>query len=98
LAYDEFVKQYRDEKWALIDTHRVPKTLSKLQKVGELVVVGIVNTADLKIRTDAGAKYPVVGALSKDAKITITGEAKNGDTLWYRVSDGWVAARFVTLS
>jgi uncharacterized protein YraI len=59
---------------------------------------GIVNTADLKIRTDAGAKYPVVGALSKDAKITITGEAKNGDTLWYRVSDGWVAARFVTLS
>ncbi len=59
---------------------------------------GLVNTADLKIRTDAGAKYPVVGALAKDAKVTITGEAKNGDTLWYRIAQGWIAARYVTLS
>lgn len=59
---------------------------------------GIVTTSDLKIRTDAGAKYPVVGALNKDAKVTITGEAKNGDTIWYRVKEGWIAARYVTLS
>ena len=46
---------------------------------------GIVNAADLKIRTDAGAKYPDIGSLAKDSKVTITGEAKNGDTLWYRI-------------
>lgn len=61
--------------------------------------MGIVNTADLKIRTDAGAKYPVVGSLAKDSRVTITGEAKNGETLWYRVvQGGWVAARYVNVS
>lgn len=59
---------------------------------------GVVNTNDLKIRTDAGAKYPVVGALGAGTKVTITGEAKNGETTWYRVAQGWIAARYVTLS
>lgn len=59
---------------------------------------GIVNTNDLKIRTDPGAKYPPVGALNNGAKVTITGEARNGDTLWYRITDGWIAARYVTLN
>lgn len=59
---------------------------------------GMVNTGDLKIRTDAGAKYPVVGALAKGAKVMITGDAKNGETLWYRIPQGWIAARYVTLN
>lgn len=59
---------------------------------------GVVNTNDLKIRTDPGAKYPPVGALNNGSKVTITGEAKNGDTLWYRITDGWIAARYVTLN
>jgi len=44
-VYSEFVRQYRAEGWNLIDVHRIPKHLSKLQKGGELIVVGVVNTA-----------------------------------------------------
>lgn len=58
---------------------------------------GTVLEDELNIRAEAGGKYPVVGELNKGDLVVITGEVKNGDTLWYRIDRGFVAARFVTL-
>lgn len=58
---------------------------------------GIVIENDLNIRTDAGGKFPVVGELDKGTKVTIAAETKNGDTSWYQIDKGWIAARYVKL-
>lgn len=56
---------------------------------------GVVNTDDLKVRTEASAKSPIVKALNKGAKITIHGEAMNGETKWLAIDGGFVSARYV---
>jgi hypothetical protein len=56
---------------------------------------GVVNTEDLKIRTDASAKAPEVGSLKKGSKVSISGEAMNGDTKWLKIDSGFVSARYV---
>lgn len=61
-------------------------------------LAGTVTQNELNVRANAGAKYPVVGELNKGDRIAIIGEAKNGETLWYQTADGWIAARFVTVS
>jgi hypothetical protein len=59
----------------------------------------VVNAADgLNVRADASAKAPAVGSLTNGTRVAITGEAKNGDTKWFRTIDGYVAARFVKLA
>lgn len=63
---------------------------------------GVVNVAlsdFLNVRDQPTGKSPVVRVLHRGDLVTITGEAKNGDTLWYEVSGGdFVAARYVTLT
>jgi len=56
---------------------------------------GRVNTDDLNVRLAASAKAPVVRALPLGASVDILGEAKNGETLWFAVDGGFVAARYV---
>lgn len=64
---------------------------------------GTVNTDDLNVRASASGKAPIVGKLDKGDKVTITGQAKNGETTWLEIhgeqgkSQGYVAGRFVTL-
>jgi hypothetical protein len=60
--------------------------------------MGRVTTDDLRIRTDAGAKFPDVGALNKGDTVIIQGKVMNGDTLWYRIEGGYIAGRFVELA
>lgn len=56
---------------------------------------GLVNTNDLKVRTEASGKSPIIKALNKGAKVVIHGEAMNGDTKWLSIDGGYVAARYV---
>ena len=56
---------------------------------------GVVNTDDLNVRSEPSARSPVVATLDKGAKVTITSEARNGDTLWLQVAGGFVSAKFV---
>lgn len=58
---------------------------------------GTVNTDDLNVRASASGKAPIVGKLDKGDKVTITGQAKNGETIWLEIGQGYVAGRFVTL-
>lgn len=59
---------------------------------------GTVNENGLNVRASASGKAPVVATLDKGAKVTITGESMNGDTKWLAVADGFVAARYVTMT
>jgi hypothetical protein len=60
--------------------------------------VGTVNAPDdLNVRAAASAKAPVVKSLKNGTSITIIGEAMNGDTKWFAVDGGFVAARYVNL-
>ncbi|MDD4113841.1 MAG: SH3 domain-containing protein, partial [Herbinix sp.] len=47
---------------------------------------GIVTASSLNIRSKAGTNNPVVGSLIKDNKVTIIGEAMDGNTKWYQIS------------
>lgn len=60
--------------------------------------IGIVNTDGLNVRLSASAKAPAVKSLKKGTAVTITGEAKNGDTVWLAIAGGFVSARYVDLS
>lgn len=60
---------------------------------------GIVNTNDLSVRAGASAKTPILRKLNKGNKVSIIGEAMNGDTRWLNIAAGeWVAARFVNIA
>lgn len=56
---------------------------------------GIINTDGLNVRLSASSKAPAVKSLKKGAAVTITGEAMNGDTKWFAIAGGFVAARYV---
>ena len=67
--------------------------------------IGTVNVAAndyLNVRDEPNAKSPVTRILKAGEKVEIIGEAKNGTTLWYKVTseDGgdFVAARYVTVT
>lgn len=63
---------------------------------------GTVNVAQddiLNVRDEPSGKSPVTRVLHKGDHIEITGEARSGDTLWFKIAgDDYVAARFVTLN
>jgi hypothetical protein len=63
---------------------------------------GVVNVAAndfLAVRDEASGKSPETRRLRKGDKVEITGEAKNGDTSWFKIAgDDYVAARYVTLT
>jgi hypothetical protein len=81
----------------IIEMHGGEHTVEKIRVVPP-VRTGVVNADDLKVRSEASAKSPIVKALKKGAKINITGEARNGDTLWFATDGGFVSARYVDQS
>lgn len=50
---------------------------------------------DLNIRSGPGVSNRVVGALSAGDEVTVLGTADNSGTGWYRINEGWVAAKFL---
>ena len=67
------------------------------------LVHGVTTTADLNLRESASASSPVIVTLDFNRPLDILNEAKNGETLWYRVRlpdkqiEGWVSARYVRI-
>ena len=63
---------------------------------------GAVNVAAndyLNVRDQPSGKSPAVRTLHRGDLVAITGEVKNGETLWYQLDDGdYVSAKFVTLT
>lgn len=60
---------------------------------------GVVNTDNLKVRTEASARTPAITVLGRGMKVLITGEAMNGSTKWLQIApEGYVAARYVDVS
>lgn len=63
---------------------------------------GVINVAQndfLNVRDEPSGKSPVVKILHRGDKVSIAGEVKNGETLWYELNGGdYVAARYVTLA
>lgn len=54
----------------------------------------------LNVRAAASGKAPVVAVLKPGERVKVTGEAKNGETVWLKVDlpgdeDGWAAARYL---
>jgi hypothetical protein len=60
---------------------------------------GTVTTDGLNVRTEASAKAPSVRKVNKGSKVSILGEAMNGQTKWLRIGAGeWVSAQFVKVA
>lgn len=56
---------------------------------------GVVNIDGLNVRSEPSARSPVVATLDKGDKVTVSSEARNGDTLWLQISGGFVSAKYV---
>lgn len=53
----------------------------------------------LNVRDEPSGKSPVTRKLYMGDTIEITGEARNGDTLWFKIAgDDYVSARYITLN
>lgn len=72
----------------------VPGSPQWVPRVGKVSGAG---PSGLNVRAGASAKTPVVGVVHDNDRLDILGEEKNGETLWLRVQEGYVAARFVKL-
>lgn len=59
---------------------------------------GTVNIDGLNVRSNASAVSTIVNVLNKGTKVSIASEIMSGTTKWYRLSDGYVAARYVDLA
>ncbi len=63
--------------------------------IGNPIKTGIVNTADLNIRTGNGIEFPVVGVLNINDEVKIYEEAGN----WYRIGvDQWIHKHYVVIT
>jgi len=78
------------------DDDPVPPSIAVPQRIGTVQVA----TGDyLNVRDEASGKSPVVKVLHGGDVVSIVGEVKNGDTLWYELNGGdYVAARYVKVT
>ena len=51
----------------------------------------------LNIRSGAGADYPAVGSLNYGERVTVLEQKKVGDTIWGKISKGWISLDYVSL-
>lgn len=58
----------------------------------------IVNCNELRIRSDAGTNYSIVGYLKAGTVVDITEKKTNGSMVWGKISTGWISLDYVELS
>jgi len=51
----------------------------------------------LNIRSGAGSDYPAVGSLNYGDRVTILEQKTVGDTIWGRITNGWISLDYVSL-
>ena len=56
---------------------------------------GVITADGLRIRSGAGTGYDVVGSLNKGDKVTITSRTMVGNTVWGKISQGWISMEYV---
>lgn len=59
---------------------------------------GTINVDGLNVRSNASVKSTIVGILNNGDAVTIRSEIMNGSTKWYRIDDGFIAAKYVNLN
>jgi N-acetylmuramoyl-L-alanine amidase CwlA len=71
------------------------------EHVGDIELVtpktrsGIVTTDGLNVRDKSSASAKAITSLKASSKVTILNEAMNGNTKWFYIGTGWVAAKFI---
>lgn len=68
-----------------------------LDQTMEQTQMGTVNNATLNIRAGAGTDYAIKGGLVKGDRVEILETKKVGSLLWGRISNGWIAMKYVDL-
>jgi len=62
------------------------------------VVTGTVKVNDyLRIRSNAGTSYSIVGYLKPNTKVTITEQKTAGGMTWGKIDKGWISLSYVVL-
>ena len=51
----------------------------------------------LNIRSGAGADYPAVGSLNYGERVTVLEQKTVGDSIWGKISKGWISLDYVSL-
>lgn len=79
-----------DKGWICLDYVELDEKATDVQKTVKTV------TADcLRIRSDAGTAYRVVGYLYRDAKVEILGTKAVDDMSWGKTAQGWISLDYV---
>lgn len=59
---------------------------------------GVINTNGLNVRSSASVKgSTILNVLDAGAQVSVLFETMNGSTKWYKIDDGYVAAKYVDL-
>ena len=68
------------------------------EKPQEETITGTVNVQDwLRVRTGPSTSYAVAGYLKPKEKVTITERRTVGNTVWGKISSGWISLDYVIL-
>jgi uncharacterized protein YgiM (DUF1202 family) len=59
---------------------------------------GTVNIDGLNVRSNASASSTILAVLDTGTKVAVTAEIMNGNTKWYRIDQGYAAARYITVN
>ena len=57
----------------------------------------IANCNELRIRSDAGTNYAIVGYLKAGTVVNITEKKTNGSMVWGKISNGWISLDYVRM-
>lgn len=90
-------KQIGSLLWGRTSKGWVAMKYVDLDQTMEQTQMGTVNNATLNIRAGAGTDYAIKGGLVKGDRVEILETKQVGSLLWGRISNGWIAMKYVDL-
>jgi len=71
----------------------------QIQEDMHVIATGVVaNCNSLRIRSGAGAEYPVVGSMNQGAEVQILQKKTVNGTVWGKIPAGWVSMQYVKIT
>lgn len=75
----------------------VAKLMNEVTPAKPVVHQSIVNIDGLNVRSNPGTTSTILAVLNKGDKVSVTSEVMNGKTKWLKITEGYVAARYVDI-
>lgn len=98
-----FAKDKTDTNWYnKVGADKIGKSIAEALLGKDIEIVEdnktyVITTDELNVRKSASASSSIVGVLSVNTKVEVLGEEMNGTTKWYKISNGYISAKYTKL-